>query len=146
MYIRHGHGHGFLLKAHEIAMGTGVVFGIIVLCFTLLFVTYNIDGTEIYHPNDKFAHITPNDLANITKLAEDMSKFIGEALVGYLIYHAIYTPSELVFIFSRSPFLLFSILMNNGPIYIGLVLGSVASLRVLDRNKLNACVIKYYCQ
>lgn len=124
---------GFVLKSYEITMGTAVV-----LCSsgTLLFVTYNIDGTEIHNPNDEFAHITSNDLANITKLAEDMSKFLGEALVAYLIYHAIYTPSELVFIFSRSPFSLLSILLNHGTLYAGLLLGSLASLRVCNRNNL----------
>lgn len=127
---------GFVLKSHEITMGTAVVFGIIVLCGMLLFVTYNIDGTEIHNPNDEFAHITSNDLANITKLAEDMSKFFGEALAAYLIYHAIYTPSELVFIFSKSPFSLLSILLNHGTLYAGLLLGSVASLRVCNRKNL----------
>lgn len=125
---------GFLLTAHKICMVTVISLGILILCGTLLYAISNIERSEIYNPDDEYAHVTPNDLTNITKLAEDMSKFIGEALLGFLIYHAVHAPSDLLLIFSESPCALLFNLVNHGTIYAGLLLGSVASLRVSYRN------------
>ncbi len=120
---------GLFKNTHEIAMGTVVVQGIIILCGLLFYVSYNAMGIETQNVN-VFSRFTQNDLIGITKLAEDMSKFIGEALLGYLIYHAMDTPTELVLIFSSSPIAVLYIILNHGSIYIGLILGSFASLKV----------------
>lgn len=134
---------GFLETAHEITITTAFALGISVICWTLLSATYTLEGTDITNGNDEFANITRNDLTIIRNLAEQMSKFIGEALLGYLIFHAINAPSDLLYIFSQSLFALLSNLLNHGIIYAGLFIGSIASLRVSNRNNIKR--LKYFC-
>lgn len=96
---------GFILTANKVLMITVIVLGIL-LCGTLLCAIYNIKRSEIYNREDEHYNITPNDLTNITKLADDMSKFIGKTLLGFLIYYVVHTPSDILFIFSERPFAL----------------------------------------
>lgn len=94
------------MTAHKVSVVTVILLGIIILCRKLLYDVFNIERSEIYNREDEYAHITPNDLTNTTKLADNMSKFIGETLLGFLIYHAVHTPSDLLFLFSERPFVL----------------------------------------
>ncbi len=117
---------GFVVTTHSVIMETVVVLGILTSCITFLFATTDVQGTEL----DEFAQVSQGDLNNITKLAEELSKFIGESLLAYMVSYAFVTPSKLIYLFSRNGFLIMAILLKYGMLVVGFVLGSIGSLRV----------------
>lgn len=120
---------GLALTARNIAIQTNVTLCILISCAIFLLSTIYIKGSEVTD-DDELAQVTPIELRNITNLAEQLSKFTGESLLGYLLLHGLSTPMEVESIFSGSALVILSFFVRNSMIVIGLLLGSVAALRV----------------
>lgn len=118
---------GIIVTTHSVFMETAVVLGILTLCGAFLFATLDIQGNE----SDEFAQVTQRDLQNITKLAEDLSKFIGESLLAYMILYALVTPKKLIYLFSGNIYVIMAILLKYGILFVGLILGSIGASRVI---------------
>lgn len=121
---------GLITTSHEILTEIVICLGILILCATLLYTTYDIEGSEERDPNNEFAHATLNDLTLITNMAENLSNFIREALLGYLLYNATETAKMVLLIFSDSKSVFMSLAMRNGIVFIALFMGSLAAVRV----------------
>lgn len=122
---------GFTLITHMVLMETVIFMGVLISCAILLHATLDVERTEVGEEPDDFSHVRQADLANITNMAEEISKFIGEVLIGYLIYHATTTPKVIRNLFFKKAIVFVSGVINNGPIVVALVVGSLASLRVM---------------
>lgn len=122
-----------------VLMETVIFMGVLISCAILLHATLDIEGTEVGEERDDFSHVRQADLANITNMAEEISKFIGEVLLGYLMYHATTTPKVIRNIFFKKAIVFVSGVINNGPIVVALVVGSLASLRVMRTNEFISC-------
>lgn len=120
---------GFVLTTHDVAMETAISLGILISCIALLHATIDLNGINL-QLDDEFHRFTNSDLANIIKMAEDISRFVGEALLGYLIYNATVTPIVIWNIFFVGGVVLVYGLLNHGPIVVGIFIGSYASIRV----------------
>lgn len=122
---------GFIISVHEIFMKMIIAMGITVSCASVLFATISIKQSDINGETDEFQHVSHTDYNNIANLAEELSKFMGESLITYLLLHGLELPMELNQIFSRKVTAVLNILLNRGIIFFGLVLGSLASLQVI---------------
>lgn len=80
---------GFIFTSHKVLMETVCFLGILVSCVAILCATFDIERIE---DGDEFGLVTQTDLSNMKHLAEEISDFIGEILLGYLMYNATVTP------------------------------------------------------
>ncbi len=121
---------GLTLTAHEIFIKTAVSLGILIACGTLLYATFVFNDMEEQDATNQFDHVTQSDLNHLTNLAEDLSRFIGEVLTGYLIMNSTASTEVLYHVFQGGIVVFISGILNNVLIFIGMLLGSVAALRV----------------
>lgn len=121
---------GLILTAHEILVETVISILVLISCGTLLHATFDIESTEGHQLENRFSHVTDADRTSITKMAEDLSKFIGEVLTAYLILNATISATALVNAFGGAIVVIISGILNNGVVLVGLFLASVAALRV----------------
>lgn len=121
---------GVIMLSHDVMMEFVAVMGIIICCASLFYAAMHIQENQMDDEADEFAHVTPAELTNLRNLAEDLSKFIGESLLGYLLLHGLVTPTELDNMFSGSAIAFLSIILLRGLLFLGLVYGSLGALRV----------------
>lgn len=121
---------GLILTAHKILVETVISILVLISCGTLLYATFDIESTEGHQLENRFSHVTEADLTSITKMAEDLSKFIGEVLTAYLIFNATVSATVLFNVFGGGIVVIFSGILNNGVVLVGLFVASVAALRV----------------
>lgn len=119
---------GFLYASHEVLMETVFVLGIIISSVVFLFATFDIERVE---DENEFSLATHTDLSNMTYLAEEISDSIGDVLLGYLIYNATVTPKVIRNVFPNETLIFLSGIINHGPIFVGLMIASIASKRVI---------------
>lgn len=118
---------GGVLTTHKVVIETVFFLGILISCVVFLNATYDIERIE---GANEFSLFTQTDLSNVTKLAEEISDYIGEVLLGYLMYNATITPRVFKGLFYDGAIGFVSGTINHGPIIVGLLISSMASKRV----------------
>lgn len=72
-----------------------VALGITTSCAAIFFATMSVLESDSVEDGVEYQNITHIDFTNITSLADELSKSIGELLLPYLFLHGLELPMDL---------------------------------------------------